>query len=73
MKLKQKIAIGLCSATLVLGGALGAQAQTATSPVDDLITETDKLDGIYDTVLPVAVGAMAFAMGAGILKRVAYA
>lgn len=69
MTLKQKIALGLCSSTLILGSAFTAQA----TPVDDLVTETDKLEGIYDTVLPVAVGAMAFAMGAGILKRVAYA
>lgn len=47
-------------------------AQTASSPVDQLETETAKLDGIYDAVIPVAVGAMAFAGGAALLKRVIY-
>ncbi len=47
-------------------------AQDATSPVDELETEVAKLDDIYDDVLPVAIGSMAFSIGAVIIKRIAF-
>lgn len=42
------------------------------TPVDDLKSEMTKMEGIYEKVLPVAIGSMAFSIGAAIIKRVAF-
>lgn len=47
-------------------------AQDSNSPIDELETEVAKLDDIYDDVLPVAIGSMAFSIGAVIIKRIAF-
>ncbi len=56
-------------ALLLSGIAIAPAAATA---VDDLKTETDKISGIYDKVLPTVVGATVFSMGATVLKRVIF-
>ena len=45
----------------------------AINPIDTLETEVAKLSDVYDTIVPVAVGATVFAMGMLLIKRVAYA
>jgi len=57
---------GLTAAIVVASPVL------ATSPIDDLQTETDKLSDVYDDIVPVAVGAAVFSIGMMMIKRVAF-
>ena len=47
-------------------------AQSST-PIDVFETEVLKLSDIYDVLVPVAVGAMVFSMGALLAKRIVFA
>ncbi len=44
----------------------------ATTPVDQLEAEMDKLTDVYDDVVPVAIGAAAFSIGMVLVKRIAF-
>lgn len=55
---------------LMLTAPVNAQSTTA---VDSLSTETAKLTGVYDVIVPIAVGSGVFAMAFQFVKRVAYA
>jgi len=59
--------LGLGLGFSLIGGSAHATA------VDDLQTETAKLSGIYDVIVPIAVGSGVFAMAFQFVKRVAYA
>jgi hypothetical protein len=50
--------------------ATGAYAQSA---VTQLVTEADQIDGVYDAIIPAAVGSIVFSIGAMMIKRVAFA
>jgi hypothetical protein len=47
-------------------------AATVTSPIDDLKVETDKVAGIFDALVAPAVGSTVFAIGAVLVKRIAF-
>ena len=46
-------------------------AQVAT-PVDQLETEMNKLNDVYDDIVPVAIGAAAFSIGMILIKRITF-
>lgn len=48
-------------------------AFAATTAVDDLKTEADKLDDVYAAVVPMAVASIVFSIGAMLIKRIAFA
>lgn len=60
-------------ATCLIGGivtALPANAQTA--PIDELQTESQKLEDILEDVQPVAIGAAVFSFGMMIIKKLVF-
>jgi hypothetical protein len=48
-------------------------SQARADAVADLKTSADKIEGIYDNLVPPAVGSTAFLIAAKVLKRVALA
>jgi hypothetical protein len=67
---------GIAIAFLVIatsGMAMIASSPVQATAVDDLKTEVDKVDGIFDTVQDPVVASMAFAAGAMLIKRIVYA
>ena len=71
MKLK-KITASLIVSGAVLSSPLIVNAQTTTTPVDQLEDEMAKLTDVYDEVVPVAIGATAFSIGMILIKRIAF-
>jgi uncharacterized membrane protein YedE/YeeE len=60
-------------ALLALSFGSTVQAQTAsTGAIDQLKTDTAKVAGIYDDIVPVAVGSTVFGIGAILVKRIAF-
>jgi hypothetical protein len=55
---------------------LPSQAQSNGSPgnsaIDRLETDVNKVQGIYDNIVPVAVGSTVFGIGAILIKRIAF-
>lgn len=49
-----------------------SHSQADITAVDDLKTETTKVAGIYNDVLPVAIGSTVFGIGAILVKRIAF-
>jgi hypothetical protein len=72
-KAKQGLAIScLIAGTSGIGLAVTSMPTHATA-VDDLKTEVDKVDGIFDVIQDPVVASMAFAAGAMLIKRIVYA
>jgi hypothetical protein len=67
----RKIILPICAFAGVLALASGVQAQS--SPVSQLVTEADQIEGVYDAIIPAAVGSIVFSIGAMMIKRVAFA
>lgn len=67
---KSNFVAGVAAVALTLC-PLAAFAE-GTTAVDQLKTEAAKVSGIYDDVVPVAVGSIVFSIGAIIIKRVAF-
>ena len=71
--MKNKLSTVVAGSVLALGVvAIAPKVNAQTTPVDQLKTEVNKLSDVYDQVLPVAIGAMAFSIGAVIIKRIAF-
>ena len=70
LKISRSDAVFLSVLTAGLVLCSGAYAQN--SPIDDLETETAKLTDVYDSIVPVAVGAAVFSVGMMMIKRVAF-
>lgn len=64
-------------ASLVVGSSLflavsPSFAATTTTPIDDLAIEVNKVDGIFDALVGPAVASTVFAIGAVLVKRIAF-
>jgi hypothetical protein len=71
---KMKRAAAIVFLVAATGGmTMIASAPAQASAVEDLKTEIDKVDGIFDTVKDPVVASMAFAAGAMLIKRIVYA
>lgn len=75
MKFSKSAKIGLTG--LALGTVLIAAPPqpvfaATTTPIDLLVTETGKLPGVFDKVVPVAIASTVFAIGAVLIKRIAF-
>jgi hypothetical protein len=64
------ILYGCFAASLLFFAGVSSASADA---VDDLVTASDKIDGVYEGLVPPAVGSTAFLIAAKILKRVALA
>jgi hypothetical protein len=73
-KFLNKSALNLAggASLLVTSLALTSPVLAQTTPVDQLETETEKLNDVYDSIVPVAVGAAVFAIGMILIKRIAF-
>lgn len=74
-KQKRQLAKLVFSTLLVTGVVAIAQpsfAVTIVGPIDQLKLETAKVQGVFDLVVPTAVASTVFAIGAVLLKRVAF-
>lgn len=69
--MKKQFFMFLLAFVLVLAPSVAFAADT--TPVDTLKTETGKLTGVYDAVVPLAIGSSVFSIGMLLLKRVAFA
>ena len=75
-KTQERVKKGLAIGYLIGGGmalAMSIMPSAHATAVDDLKTEVDKVDGIFDTVKDPVVASMAFAAGAMLIKRIVYA
>lgn len=57
---------------LTLASAQPSFALTVAGPIDQLKLESAKVAGVFDLVVPTAVASTVFAIGAALLKRVAF-
>lgn len=76
MSISKKVAsgVGLTLGGLVLSLGIAASAHAeGTTAIDELETEAAKVTGVYDSVLPLAIGSSIFGVGMVMLKRIAFA
>jgi hypothetical protein len=70
--LKSKLALAAAPVLLAGGLFLSSPVGATTTAVDKLSTEAEKVAGIYDDIVPVAVGSIVFSIGAMLVKRIAF-
>lgn len=77
VKKKRSRVIKFCLAAAAVSASVmmavsPAFAEESTSPIDELKTETAKVGGIFDALVGPAVGSTVFAIGAVLVKRIAF-
>lgn len=72
MKLSRKVKVFVISGCCAVGCAFALPSLADDSPIDVLKTETGKVTGIFDSLVAPAVGSTVFAIGAVLVKRIAF-
>lgn len=62
--------LSILAGTVLLFASAGPS--NAAGAIEELETQVSAIEGIYDEIVPVAVGATVFGIGSKLVKRVAF-